>query len=110
MLVAEIAQMPRPQESLRKDEQSGGDDGEPDARGRVPEVISGAQEKYQNYVAHPTQGDEGLDQRVPPSSSTRIAAVIASARKAKHTCALRRTGLMASFVLEATFREINAAI
>jgi hypothetical protein len=62
VLVAEIAQMPRPHESLRKNEKSGSDDGEPDGRGRVPKVISGAQEKYQDYVAHPTQGDEGLDQ------------------------------------------------
>jgi hypothetical protein len=110
VLVAEIAQMPRPQESLRKNEKSGSDDGEPDARGRVPKVISGAQEKYQNDVAHPTQGNEGLDQRGAPSSSTRIAAVIASTRKAKQTCALRRTGRMASFILEATFSEIYAAI
>jgi hypothetical protein len=63
VLVAEIAQMPSPHESLRKNEKSGRDDGEPDGRGRVPKVISGAQEKYQDYVAHPTQGDEGLDQR-----------------------------------------------
>jgi hypothetical protein len=63
VLVAEIAQMPRPHESLRKNEKSGSDDGEPDGRGRVPKVISGAQEKYQDYVAHPTQGDEGLNQR-----------------------------------------------
>jgi hypothetical protein len=54
VLVAEIAQMPRPHESLRKNEKSGSDDGEPDGRGRVPKVISGAQEKYQDYVAHPT--------------------------------------------------------
>jgi hypothetical protein len=63
VLVAEIAQMPRPHESLRKNEKSGGDDGEPDGRGLVPKVISGAQEKYQDDIAHPTQGDEGLDQR-----------------------------------------------
>jgi hypothetical protein len=35
----------------------------PMAGGRVPNVIPGAQKKYQDYVAHPTQGDEGLDQR-----------------------------------------------
>jgi hypothetical protein len=54
VLVAEIAQMPRTHESLRKNEKSGSDDGEPDRRGRVPEVIPGAQEEYQDYVAHPT--------------------------------------------------------
>jgi hypothetical protein len=63
VLVAEIAQMPRPHEPLRKNEKSGSNDGEPDRRGRVPKVIPGAQQEYQDYVAHPTQGDEGLDQR-----------------------------------------------
>ena len=51
-----------------------------------------------------------LTKEAPPSSSTRIAAVIASARKARQACALRRTGRKASFTLEATFSEINAAI
>jgi hypothetical protein len=54
VLVAEIAQMPSPHESLRKNEKSGRDDGEPDGRGRVPKVIPSTQEKYQDYVAHPT--------------------------------------------------------
>jgi hypothetical protein len=54
VLVAEIAQMPSPHESLRKNENSGGDDGESDGRGRVPKVIPGTQEKYQDDVAHPT--------------------------------------------------------
>jgi hypothetical protein len=63
VLVAEIAQMPCPHESLCKNEKSSSDDGEPDRRGRVPKVISGAQEEYQDYVAHPTQGDKGPDQR-----------------------------------------------
>lgn len=46
MLVAQIAEMPRPQKSLCKDEQCGSDDGEADGRRRVAQVVSGAQQEY----------------------------------------------------------------
>jgi hypothetical protein len=63
VFVAQIAQMPCPQESLRKNQQRGADDGEANGRRRVTKVIPGAQEKYQNDVAHPSQRNQRLDQR-----------------------------------------------
>ena len=54
MFVTQIAQMPRPQESLRKNEKRGANDGEADGRRRMSQVVASAKKEHQNYVAHPT--------------------------------------------------------
>jgi hypothetical protein len=54
VLIAKIADIPGPHKTLRENEKSSGDDGQPNGWGSVTEMIARAKKQNQGDIAKPT--------------------------------------------------------
>src|SRR5271169_1592370 len=86
LLLAQVAKMPSPHESCRKNDESSPHDREPNYGRRVPQMIARRQQEHQHDVAQPAESDQRLNHEPVRSYTYYIYVLPTSHRSFSHLC------------------------